>query len=94
MSVQRLCLFFTHILSVIEMEYTQKHQPILRVELSTQIEIKKPSAPKRADIYDKTSAEFRTKEISQCSSRSQNVIHAIDWIGEIESCLRILLIVA
>jgi hypothetical protein len=88
MSVQRLCLFFTHILSVIEMEYTQKHQPILRVELSTQIEIKKPSAPKRADIYDKTSAEFRRhlasedaiRQLEQRKSLSAAVVHRMSFM--------------
>jgi hypothetical protein len=41
------------------MEYAQKHQPTLCVELSTPIEIKASSAPKQSEAYDKASAEFR-----------------------------------
>jgi len=69
MSVQKLCLFFTYILLVIDMESTQNHHSTLCVELPTPIEIKAPSAPKRIETYDKASAEFRRHLASEAAIR-------------------------
>ena len=67
--MQRLCLFFTHVLSVIDMEYIQKHHSTLRAELSAPIEIKALSTPKQPKDYDKASAEFRRHLASEVAIR-------------------------